>query len=641
LDEQGMQVLELMGDDVDQVRRGDILRLELSDGSTHLFPISALAPVATVTSPPIPRTLIAKAEGMLRLPAQPLPAVAPPFRRIERLRFDLLLREGQKRRPSLSELAFNMGHPRFWGDVALLESSPLYRQSSADADGRRAAHAARLFRELRRRKRSEEAQNGHLDTVALAGLLAPLEEQEKGTRSEDPQSLEPPLATLDQERREYTYVPVGVPSVLRGNDDFTGPVERGTDDLATFDPRPFLDDYLVPDPLHASTAESAHTLMATASDRYYLQNTRLRGLHSVLFIDGVGLIAVPDAVHRGWLPAVTESPPSPVSPDTSSPSPAAPDRSRFVDCAASLTVEPPPPPPLPPATEPSLPVLQPLEEFDGELILAIHRALITVCQARGDVMGILTLPLHFEKRQCIGWQEDLRQRLGLPRRRSVFNDVRDIADLGYVAVYHPWLLVTDASAPAQLRAVPCDGAVCGMIAARERQRQVWVAPANLPLQGVLGLMPSFSTDDWADLFELQFNLIRPEPHDFRVMSAHTLSDERAWLQVSVRRLMILLRKVAAVRGMDFVFENNHERFREGMRVMLEDLLRFMFERGAFAGATVEEAFRVVTDDSINTAQSLEQGRFTALIQVAPSQPLEFITVQLTRTGEGRLLTTEV
>ena len=47
------------------------------------------------------------------------------------------------------------------------------------------------------------------------------------------------------------------------------------------------------------------------------------------------------------------------------------------------------------------------------------------------------------------------------------------------------------------------------------------------------------------------------------MSAHTLSDERNLRQVSVRRLMILLRKVAIERGMDFVFESNHERFREG------------------------------------------------------------------------------
>jgi phage tail sheath protein FI len=256
------------------------------------------------------------------------------------------------------------------------------------------------------------------------------------------------------------------------------------------------------------------------------------------------------------------------------------------------------------------------------------------------VLGILALPLHFGKRQCLQWLDTLRQRLGLPSQRQAANGADGIADLSYVAVYHPWLLVADASAPDGLRAVPCDGAVCGMIAARERERQVWVAPANVPLQDVLGLTPDFSTAEWEDMFAHQMNLVRAEPRDFRAMSAHTLSDDPALLQVSVRRLLILLRKVAADRGMDFVFETNHERFRGGVRVMLEDLLRFMFERGAFAGATVEQAFRVVTDASVNTPQSIEQGRFIAHIQVAPSQPMEFITVLLTRTGDG-LLATEV
>jgi len=56
--------------------------------------------------------------------------------------------------------------------------------------------------------------------------------------------------------------------------------------------------------------------------------------------------------------------------------------------------------------------------------------------------------------------------------------------------------------------------------------------------------------------------VRAEARDFRLMSAHTLSDEAILLQLSVRRLMILLRKVAVDRGMDFVFESNQQRFRE-------------------------------------------------------------------------------
>jgi phage tail sheath protein FI len=271
----------------------------------------------------------------------------------------------------------------------------------------------------------------------------------------------------------------------------------------------------------------------------------------------------------------------------------------------------------------------------------VQRLVQTFGQARGDVVGVLTLPRHFQKEQCVEWLADFRQVLGLPAQGQFLDGPTDLADLSYVAVYHPWLMAPDAPGSTQLRAAPPDGAVCGMIAAREQRRQAWVAPANEPLVGVLDLDPELTTADWEELFALQFNLVRPEPRDFRAMSAHTLSDDRSLLQLSVRRLMILLRKLAAERGVDFVFESNHRRFRDGVRVMLENLLRSLFERGAFAGAAPEQAYRVATGDDVNTPEGIDQGRFVAEVRVAPSQPMEFLTVLLTRTGEGQLLAAEV
>ena len=124
------------------------------------------------------------------------------------------------------------------------------------------------------------------------------------------------------------------------------------------------------------------------------------------------------------------------------------------------------------------------------------------------------------------------------------------------------------------------------------------------------------------------------------MSAHTLSDDRLLLQLSVRRLLILLRKMALERGLDFVFENNDPRLWENSRLILETMLQELFTRGAFAGATTQEAFRVNSGPDINTRQRIAQGQFLAQIQVAPSQPMEFITVLLTRTSTGALSASE-
>lgn len=608
--------LALTGAQAGAVKRGDILCLDLSDNQTYLFPVADIGHANTADSPPGTQ-LIARASYMLKLPPEPLPLSSPPaLRRVERLRFDLVLRDGKERRPTLSELSFNAGNGRFWGDVVLLESSLLSHQSTTNASGEAALKSAQLFRAMRDEKHNKTALDGSPDTVTLAALLAPVDEA------------------------AATFLPLGMPAIL-DEEELVGPAvaDVGRDDLDVFNPSLFVDSYLVPN-LSVQTT-SGEALMKEAFDRYYIQDRRLRGMHSLMFTDEAALIAVPDAVHRGW----RLTPPPPVlSPPLSSPPvtspPVLPDHSLFMDCDAP---EPAPPPPVvvPPApTASPLPVLMSVEEFDFKPLLQIQQAALNFCQARREVLAVLTLPHHLEKRHCIEWLEKFRQQLGLPTRRNLSNDAQDISDLSYTAVYHPWLLLPDAGMPDNLRATPSDGAMCGVIAARERQRQVWIAPANVPLKDVLGLAPSFNAEEGAELFELQFNLIRHEPRDFRVMSAHTLSDESIWLQVSVRRLLILLRKLAVERGMDFVFENNDPRFRDGVRLKLEEILRFMFERGAFAGATPEQAYLVVTDSSVNTPESIDAGRFIAQIQVAPSQPMEFITVLLTRIGENLLQATE-
>ncbi len=632
--------LTLSGSDSGQVQRGDVLRLVLG-GASYLFPVEERAEAQSPS--PLSQTLELRAGAMLRLEPVALPAGA--FRRVERLRFDLLVRyEGRK---ALADFGFNAGHPRFWGEGVLLESSALSRgpgvgaaeparaaRRNGDETPLSASRAAQLFRLLGQDVRLDEGRHGRLDLVALSGLLAPLAEEEAAR----------------------TYLPLGMPAVL-GEGDLPGPPaedpgddglafhEAGADGRCGGDPETgpgcrfagvFLDPYLSPLPLNPAAGESARTLLAAGFDRYYLQNRRLHGLHALLVVEEVALASVPDAVQRLWQQGEPpEAPQPPAPPPAPPPLPPYPE-SPFLPCSPAQQQKPAAEPPPAPATPSDLPVVQATDEFSVGPLLAVQHALVTLCQARADAVAVLTLPRHFETPQCIEWQEALRRKLGLPPRGRALGEGGFAADLSYAAVYHPWLLQLDADAPDRLRAVPCDGAICGMIAARERQRRVWVAPANVPLRGVLGLTPALATADWEELFDRQFNLVRQEPLDFRAMSAHTLSLERPLLQLSVRRLMILLRKVATERGTDYVFESNHERFRDGVRVALEDLLRSLFEDGAFAGATPEQSYRVLTDAGLNPPQSIDQGRFVAEIRVAPSQPAEFITVQLIRTSDGQL-----
>jgi phage tail sheath protein FI len=63
----------------------------------------------------------------------------------------------------------------------------------------------------------------------------------------------------------------------------------------------------------------------------------------------------------------------------------------------------------------------------------------------------------------------------------------------------------------------------------------------------------------------------------------------------------------------------------------------MFSRGAFAGSTPATAYRVVVDDTVNPPISVEQGRFIVELRVAPSAPLQFLTIRLVQRGERGVL----
>jgi phage tail sheath protein FI len=117
------------------------------------------------------------------------------------------------------------------------------------------------------------------------------------------------------------------------------------------------------------------------------------------------------------------------------------------------------------------------------------------------------------------------------------------------------------------------------------------------------------------------------------LSADTLSDDDDLRPINVRRLLSLLRRLALKLGARYVFEPNDARFRRSVQRGFEAMLGEMFARGAFAGATPATSFQVVTGDSLNTPQSVDQGRFIVELRVAPSLPMTFMTIRLVQTGD--------
>ena len=121
----------------------------------------------------------------------------------------------------------------------------------------------------------------------------------------------------------------------------------------------------------------------------------------------------------------------------------------------------------------------------------------------------------------------------------------------------------------------------------------------------------------------------------------TLSRDADLRPINVRRLLMLLRRLALRHGPTYVFEPHDDSFRRQVQRGFEALLDDLFVRGAFAGATAADSYRVVTDPSINSSQAVDQGRFIVELRVAPASPLTFLTVRLVQNGERRLVAQEV
>jgi hypothetical protein len=503
-------------------------------------------------------------------PADPLPVVA-----VQRLRLDLVVSE---RTPSGSRTLDRVPDLSFGGDETGTSPDAWYERLQP-ADDRSAPDPTRSMALRQDTETMQAIGTGLAIPVGMARTEAPV----------------PPAGDES-----------GQPALVQGRDD-----------LAAFDPAWFVDPDLARD--------TVFSLIGHADQLTVLSHTprTLRGMHGFLVIDEVAMVALPDVTHRGWFPA-------PVPLDDPVPPPPEPlpvDWSHF-RCCDDRPVEVVAPDPVITATPSSdLPDLYPPAAYDVGPLLDTQVSLLTMCAARADQVALLSLPAHFGVYDVLDWRDRV-----VATGRVADGGASGTPPLSYGGYWHPWasLVTGQVGTRPVLRDVPPDGPVAGVIAARELARGSWIAPAGVPLHGVVRLTPSLTTADQVLLFDAHANLLAPAPGTFSALSAHTLSSDPQLLHLSVRRLLILLRKIALRLGARYTFVVNNDRFRQLVRMRFDRILARLLERGAL------HAFRVLTEGGINTEQDQAEGRFVLTLQIAPSNPVEFITVTLVRSGDGLL-----
>ncbi|MBM0740392.1 phage tail sheath subtilisin-like domain-containing protein [Phormidium sp. CLA17] len=391
-------------------------------------------------------------------------------------------------------------------------------------------------------------------------------------------------------------------------------------DWSSFWPEIFLDQTL--------RLTGQRSLMAEASDRLYLQAQPLRGIHALFPIEEISLIALPDAAHRGWRLTPSAAPTLPAaSVSASTPDPST--ISLFTPCVTPASGETKTRPSSPTEAEATQWQLLLPQEYEATGLLDVQQAVARLAAARGDLVAVLGVPKHYRLPETLTHQQRLLTR--------VHRD-GDTTD-SYIALYHPWL-VSRAETGELLHTHPA-GSMAGVMAARSLSRGAWIAPANEVLQDVLATLPVLNLGDEQTLYGSGINPIRQTARGFVAWGSYTQSLDPDLENLHIRRLLILLRRLALREGQTYVFAPHSAAFRRRIQQQFEQVLARLFDRGAFAGRVPTEAYQVGIDGILNRQNTIEQGQLIVELRVAPSQPMTFITVRLVQIESNVLTVQEV
>jgi hypothetical protein len=228
---------------------------------------------------------------------------------------------------------------------------------------------------------------------------------------------------------------------------------------------------------------------------------------------------------------------------------------------------------------------------------------------------------------------------GLSQKRIL--DWRANFASSYAAAYCPWLSVArrDDSRD-RLIHVPPSAVAAGIIARTEFAFGLPHGPANVFAAEVVSVDELVSPRRHDELHPLGINVFRTERDGVRLSAARTLSRDASYRQLSVRRLMLWLRRTLERQTQWLVFEPNGPALHAQVRQLLTMYLRRLFQAGAFQGAKEEESFFVRCDATLNPQRVLDAGQLIAEVGVAPAEPLEFILLRIARDGDGTLTVEE-
>lgn len=232
-------------------------------------------------------------------------------------------------------------------------------------------------------------------------------------------------------------------------------------------------------------------------------------------------------------------------------------------------------------------------------------AVIDLVQERGDAIAVIDLD---------GYGSNVS---------TVVGEATEL-NSSYASAYWPWVKIAAQAIGKQVW-VPASVVVPGVYAFTDAVAGEWFAPAGLIRGGIPGVLRAekkLTQSDRDTLYQGKVNPVATFPGQGVVAYGQkTLQTKASALdRVNVRRLLIALKRFIGSQSRNLVFEQNTVATRNRFLSVVNPYLERVVQR---QGLT---AFRVVMDDTNNTADVIDRNQLVGQIYIQPTRTAEFIVL---------------
>lgn len=236
---------------------------------------------------------------------------------------------------------------------------------------------------------------------------------------------------------------------------------------------------------------------------------------------------------------------------------------------------------------------------------------VFVSPAYSDVIGIAT--------------ENVQAQNIVDFRRLLHNTSYAFMDSGYKYQYDKYADV--------YRYIPLNGDIAGLTARSDNLRDPWFSPAGFTrgqIKNLVKLAFSPGKTERDLLYKNDVNPIVTFPGQGTVLFGDKtlLGRTSAFDRINVRRLFIVLEKAIATASNSTLFEFNDDFTRSQFVNLIEPYLRDVQGRRGITD------FRVVCDETNNTAEIIDSNRFVGDIYIKPAKSINFIQLNFVAVRSG-------